>query len=56
MENNYWRYKDINCGGRVADSGAEEDYWRVKDGIHSACAFLNTDGGWLIFGEAHWLD
>ena len=22
----------------------------LKDGIHAACAFLNTDGGWLIFG------
>ncbi len=24
----------------------------LKDGMHSACAFLNTDGGWLIFGVA----
>ena len=22
----------------------------LKVGKHSACAFLNTDGGWLIFG------
>lgn len=22
----------------------------LKDGMHSACAFLNTEGGWLIFG------
>lgn len=22
----------------------------LKDGMHSACAFPNTDGGWLIFG------
>ena len=22
----------------------------LQDGMHSACAFLNTDGGWLIFG------
>ena len=23
----------------------------LKDGMHAACAFLNTDGGWrLIFG------
>ena len=22
----------------------------LKEGMHSACAFLNTDGGWLIFG------
>lgn len=22
----------------------------LKDGMHSACAFLNTAGGWLIFG------
>lgn len=21
-----------------------------QDGMHSACAFLNTDGGWLLFG------
>lgn len=24
----------------------------LKDGMHSDCAFLNTDGGWLIFGVA----
>lgn len=24
----------------------------LKDAMHSACAFLNTDGGWLIFGIA----
>ncbi len=22
----------------------------LKDGMHAACAFLNTEGGWLIFG------
>ena len=22
----------------------------LKDGRHAACAFLNTEGGWLIFG------
>lgn len=24
----------------------------LKDGMHSACAFLNSEGGWLIFGIA----
>ena len=24
----------------------------LQDGMHSACVFLNTDGGWLIFGVA----
>ena len=24
----------------------------LKDGMHSACAFLNTEGGWLIYGVA----
>ena len=24
----------------------------LKEGMHTACAFLNTDGGWLIFGIA----
>lgn len=24
----------------------------LKDGMHAACAMLNTDGGWLIFGIA----
>lgn len=24
----------------------------LKNGMHSACAFLNTEGGWLIFGVA----
>ena len=23
----------------------------LKDGMKSACAFLNTDGGWVIFAE-----
>ena len=23
----------------------------LKDGMHAACAFLNTEGGWLIFGR-----
>ena len=22
----------------------------LKDGMHTACAFLNTEGGWLFFG------
>ena len=24
----------------------------LKDGMQSACAFFNTEGGWLIFGVA----
>ena len=24
----------------------------LKDGMHTVCAFLNTEGGWLIFGVA----
>ena len=24
----------------------------LKDGMRSACAFLNTAGGWLVFGVA----
>ena len=24
----------------------------LKEGMHSACAFLNADGGWLVFGIA----
>lgn len=24
----------------------------LQDGMHTACAFLNTEGGWLIFGVA----
>lgn len=24
----------------------------LNDGMHTACAFLNTEGGWLIFGVA----
>lgn len=23
----------------------------LQDGMYTACAFLNTDGGWLIFGR-----
>lgn len=22
----------------------------LKDGMHTACAFLNGEGGWLVFG------
>ena len=22
----------------------------LKDGMHTECTFLNSDGGWLIFG------
>ena len=25
----------------------------LKDGIYAACAFLNTEDGWLIFKESH---
>ena len=25
----------------------------LKEGMRSACAFLNTVGGWLFFGIAH---
>ena len=24
----------------------------LKEGMHTACAFLNTEGGWLFFGVA----
>lgn len=24
----------------------------LKTAMHSACAFLNTEGGWLVFGVA----
>ena len=24
----------------------------LKDGMHTACAFLNTEGGWLFLGIA----
>ena len=24
----------------------------LKDGMHAACAFLNSEGGWLVFGVA----
>lgn len=24
----------------------------LKDAMHTACAFLNTQGGWLVFGIA----
>jgi len=24
----------------------------LKDGMHATCAFLNTEGGWLVFGIA----
>ena len=32
--------------------GLKKTTGELKDGMHSACAFLNTEGGWLIFGVA----
>ncbi len=37
--------EDESCTLELKKSTGE-----LKDGMHSACAFLNTNGGWLIFG------
>lgn len=38
------------AGGETRTLELKKTTGELKDGMHSACAFLNTEGGWLIFG------
>lgn len=44
--------KRIIAGDETRTLELKKTTGELKDGMHSACAFLNTDGGWLIFGIA----
>lgn len=45
--------KDIEkliSGDETSTLELKKSTGEMKDAMHSACAFLNTDGGWLVFG------
>ncbi|MCQ2252525.1 MAG: ATP-binding protein [Bacteroidales bacterium] len=44
--------QNIIAGDETRTLELKKSTGELKDGMHSACAFLNTDGGWLIFGIA----
>jgi ATP-dependent DNA helicase RecG len=44
--------KDISRGDETRTLEVKKTTGELKDGMHSACAFLNTAGGWLFFGIA----
>ncbi|MBQ0118882.1 MAG: putative DNA binding domain-containing protein [Bacteroidales bacterium] len=42
--------ENIIKGDETRLLGLKKTTGELKDGMHSLCAFLNTDGGYLIFG------
>ena len=42
--------KKLIAKGETRTLELKKSTGELKDGMHSACAFMNTDGGWLIFG------
>ena len=44
--------KDIIRGDETRTLEMKKTTGELKDGMRSACAFLNTAGGWLFFGIA----
>ena len=42
--------KTLIASGESQTLELKKSTGELKDGMHSACAFLNTEGGWLIFG------
>lgn len=42
--------KKLIAGGETRTLELKRSTGDLKDGMHSACAFLNTEGGWLVFG------
>lgn len=49
---NYEDLKQLITGDEHIQLELKKTTGELKDGMHTACAFLNTDGGWLIFGVA----
>ena len=43
-------YKHLIAGDEHRTLELKKSTGELIDGMHTACAFLNTDGGWLIFG------
>lgn len=43
-------YKSLIAGDEHRTLELKKSTGELIDGMHTACAFLNTDGGWLIFG------
>lgn len=44
--------KDLIASDELRILELKKTTGELKDGMHTACAFLNTEGGWLIFGIA----
>lgn len=42
--------KELIAGDESVTLELKKSTGELKDAMHSACAFLNTNGGWLIFG------
>ena len=42
--------KDIIRGDETRTLEMKKTTGESRDGMRSACAFLNTAGGWLVFG------
>ncbi len=42
--------KDLICKDETKTLEFKKTTGELNDGMHSACAFLNSEGGWLIFG------
>ena len=48
----YEQVRHIIAAGESRTLELKKSTGELKDGMHAACAFLNTDGGWLVFGVA----
>ena len=44
--------EDVKQGDETRTLEVKKTTGELKDGMRSACAFLNTAGGWLFFGIA----
>ena len=44
--------KKLIAGDETRTLELKKTTGELKDAMHSACAFLNSEGGWLIFGIA----
>lgn len=42
--------KRLIANGETRTLELKKTTGELKDGMHTACAFLNTEGGWLLFG------
>ena len=42
--------KNLIASGESRTLELKKTTGELKDGMHTACAFLNSDGGWVVFG------